>query len=145
MKLTKSAKISDFQGKRQWFIIDAEGVVLGKLATKIANMLRGKDKPEFTAHVDCGDHIIVINADKVVLTGNKLEGKMYRRHSGYLGNLKETNAKKVLERQPKRVLEEAVHGMLPKNKLRKIFMAKLHLYAGAEHKHAGQNPVAITL
>ncbi len=138
MKLTTAAKHKDFTPK--WYLVDAEKVILGKLSTEIANILRGKNKPCFSHHVDCGDHVVVINAEKIALTGAKLEQKMYRSHSGYLGNLKETPAKEVLKRKPTKIIEAAVYGMLPKNKLRKLFMNKLHLYAGTEHKHAGQNP-----
>lgn len=145
MKLTTASKLEDFKGKRQWYVVDAENVVLGKLATQIAKVLRGKDKPAFSAHVDCGDHVVVINAEKISLSGNKLEDKMYRRHSGYLGNLKETPASEVIKKNPKRIIEEAVNGMLPKNKLRRHFIGKLHIYAGPEHKHEGQNPKTLSV
>jgi large subunit ribosomal protein L13 len=143
MKLTKAAKHTDFQAK--WFLVDAEKIVLGKLSTEIAKILRGKEKSCFSPHVDCGDHVVVINAEKVALTGAKLDQKMYRSHSGYLGNLKEAPAKDVLKKKPTRLIEDAVYGMLPKNKLRKRFMAKLHLYAGPDHKHAGQNPEPLNI
>ncbi len=145
MRLTRASKLSDFQEKRQWYVVDAENVVLGKLATQIAKVLRGKDKPAFSAHVDCGDHVVVINADKVALSGNKLDQKMYRRHSGYLGNLKEAPARDILKKKPTRIVEEAVYGMLPKNKLRRHFMGKLHIYAGTEHKHEGQKPQPLSV
>ncbi len=143
MKLTKAAKHTDFTAK--WYLVDASNIVLGKLATEIAKTLRGKEKPCFSHHVDCGDHVVVINAEKIALTGAKLDQKMYRRHSGYLGNLKETPAKDVIKKNPTRLLEEAISGMLPKNKLRKRFMAKLHLYAGPDHKHTGQNPEPLNI
>jgi len=139
---TPYSKVNDFT--REWYIVDAEEQVLGRFATHIANVLRGKNKPTFNSHIDCGDNVIVINAEKIALTGNKIDQKMYRRHSGYLGNLKEATAADVLEKHPTRVLEAAVNGMLPKNKLRKHFMSKLHIYAGADHKHAGQNPKELT-
>jgi large subunit ribosomal protein L13 len=145
MKLTTASKLIDFQGKRKWYVIDAQDIVLGKLATKTANILRGKDKPSFSAHVDCGDNVIVINCDKVALTGNKMKGKLYHRHSGYLGNLKTQTAEDVMEKTPKRIIHEAVNGMLPKNKLRKHYIKKLYIYTGTEHKHAGQNPTTITV
>lgn len=143
MKMTPAAQPADFK-TRQWFLIDAENAILGKLATQVANVLRGKDKPVFSAHVDCGDYVVIINASKIKLTGNKMKDKLYRRHSGYLGNLKEQSAEMVLEKKPKRMIEEAVKGMLPKNKLRRHFMEKLYIYSDAEHKHAGQNPKPLT-
>lgn len=142
-KLTLYPKLAEL--KRQWFLVDAQNVVLGKLATQVAVILRGKNKPTFSENVDCGDHVIVINAEKVVLTGNKMEDKIYRRHSGYLGHLKEVKAKDVLAKQPKRVIEEAVYGMLPKNKLRKFVIKKLYIYAGPDHKHTGQQPTPIEI
>ena len=140
--ITPYTKLKDF--KREWYVVDAEGQIPGRLATHIANVLRGKNKTNFNSHLDCGDNVIVINAEKIELTGNKLDQKMYRRHSGYLGNLKEFTAKEVLEKHPTRILEAAVNGMLPKNKLRKHFLSKLYIYAGPEHKHAGQNPKPLT-
>lgn len=142
-KTTTHPKVSEM--KREWYLADANGQVLGRLAARIADTLRGKKKADFSAHLDCGDHVVVINAEKVALTGNKLDQKLYRSHSGYLGNLKSRPARDVLKERPARVIEEAVYGMLPKNKLRKRFMEKLHIYAGTEHKHAGQNPKPITL
>ncbi|EKD93889.1 MAG: 50S ribosomal protein L13 [uncultured bacterium] len=143
-KMTIAAKLSDFPS-RAWFLVDAENMVLGKMATQIANVLRGKNKANFSEHVDCGDYVIVINANKVLLTGNKMEDKLYRRHSGYLGNLKEEPAKDILKKHPKRVIEEAVKGMLPKNKLKKHFEKKLYVYADADHKHLGQNPTPLSI
>lgn len=145
MKLTKASKLTDFQGKRQWFVVDAENVVLGKLATEVAKVLRGKEKPSFSHHVDCGDHVVVINADKISLSGNKWDQKMYRRHSGYLGNLKEATAREIRTKKPTRIIEEAVYGMLPKNKLRRHFMSKLYIYAGPEHKQTGQDPKPLSI
>lgn len=145
MKMTPASKLDDFKGKRQWFVVNAENQVVGKLATKIASVLRGKNKANFSEHVDCGDYIVVINAEKVKFTGSKMADKPYRRHSGYLGNLKEETAEKIIEKQPKRILEEAVWGMLPRNKLRKHFMSKLFIYKGVEHKHDGQKPVVMEM
>lgn len=125
---------------QKWYIIDAKDKVLGRLAPIIANKLRGKDKPIFAPHVDCGDHIVVINAEKIVLTGNKLEGKKYYRHSGFPGGLKEMSAGEMMEKNPTKILELAVSGMLPKNKLRNNFMKKLKIYTGEEHKHEAQSP-----
>lgn len=125
---------------RKWYIIDAEGKVLGRLATRIADVLRGKTKATFTPHVDMGDHVVVINADKIAVTGRKEESKYYYQHSGHPGNLRLTTMKQLLQKKPTKVLSEAVYGMLPKNKLRDHFMSKLHLYVGAEHQHAAQNP-----
>jgi large subunit ribosomal protein L13 len=130
-----------------WFVIDANGAVLGRLATKVARMLIGKDKPSYTPHLDCGDHIVVVNAEKVKLTGNKIDQKVYRRHSGYPGGLKETPIRRMLERRPEEVVREAVLGMLPKNKLRARRAKKLRVYAGSEGlaRHTGQKPQPITL
>jgi large subunit ribosomal protein L13 len=131
-KITQSAKPAEVEKK--WHLIDAEGLVLGRLAVIIANILRGKHKPSFTPHVDCGDHVVVINADKVKLTGNKLKQKVYYKHTGYAGGIKETTAAKVLEgRFPERVLEKAVERMIPRGPLGRDQMRALHLYAGAEH------------
>ncbi len=125
---------------RQWFVIDAEGQILGKLAVDIANVLRGKHRVDYTPHVDGGDHVIVLNADKVAVTGSKEDFKAYYSHSGYLGHLKVTALKDVREKTPKRILEEAVGGMLPKNKLRKPQLRRLHLVVGDENPHAAQQP-----
>jgi len=130
-----------------WFVVDAEDQVLGRLATRIARILIGKDKANFTPHLDCGDHVVVINADRVKLTGNKLDQKVYRRHSGYPGGLKEVPVRVVLQRRPEEVLREAVLGMLPKNKLRARRAKKLRVYAGSEAlaRHAGQKPQPLAL
>ena len=125
---------------RQWFVIDAENQVLGKLAVDIANVLRGKHRVDYTPHVDGGDHVIVLNAEKIAVTGSKEERKAYYRHSGYLGNLKVAPLKDVRAKTPTRILEEAVSGMLPKNKLRKPQMRRLHLVVGTENPHAAQKP-----
>ncbi|MCK9536784.1 MAG: 50S ribosomal protein L13 [Bacilli bacterium] len=126
--------------ERKWFVVDAEGAVLGRLSTEIAAILRGKHKPSFTPHVDCGDYVIVINAEKVVLTGNKLYDKIYYRHSGYSGGLKKRTAAEMLNRQPQKVLEKAIKGMLPKNKLGDAMYRKLYVYVGPDHPHQAQKP-----
>ncbi|MBO4886445.1 MAG: 50S ribosomal protein L13 [Clostridia bacterium] len=131
--------------ERQWYVIDAEGEVLGRLASRIALILRGKHKPTFTPHVDTGDYVIVINADKMVLTGKKLDDKFYRRHTGYPGGLKETPYRVMMAKKPEFVLQEAVRGMLPKGPLGYAMLKKLHVYRGAEHVHQAQKPVAFDL
>lgn len=125
---------------REWFVVDAENQVLGRLAAHIAHRLRGKHKPEFAPHMDNGDFIIVVNCEKIRVTGNKMADKMYYRHSGYVGGLKETNLEKLLAKRPQLVLMHAVKGMLPKNRLGKAMLKKLRLYVGAEHPHAAQTP-----
>ncbi len=125
---------------RDWFVIDAEGKTLGRLATEIARRLRGKHKPVFTTHVDTGDYIVVINAEKIKVTGNKMQDKIYHHHTGYIGNLKSIPLAKLLEKHPERVIENAVKGMLPKNPLGRAMFKKLKVYAGAEHPHAAQQP-----
>lgn len=126
--------------QRKWYIIDATDKVPGRMATVIANKLRGKDKPIFSPHMDCGDFVIIINAEKVKLTGNKLDSKLYHRHSGFPGGYKNLSAKEMLEKKPTKVMEFAISGMLPKNKLRKIFMEKCKIYVGEEHPHEAQKP-----
>jgi large subunit ribosomal protein L13 len=142
-KYTYSAKNSDNQGK--WCVIDANGAVLGRLATVAASRLRGKHNPLFTPHVDMGDHVIVINADKIVLTGRKMEQKNYYRHSGYVGGLKTINAKKLMEKKPEDIVRFAVKGMLPKNPLGRKIFKKLKVYKGEGHPHEAQQPETITL
>ncbi len=137
-KYTYSAKKTDNQGK--WFIVDAKGAVLGRLAGQVAYRLRGKHNPLYTPHVDTGDSIIVINADKIVLTGRKMEQKKYYRHSGYIGGLTETTAKELMEKKPEDVIRFAVKGMLPKNRLGRKLLKKLKVYAGEEHPHMAQKP-----
>ena len=129
--------------KRDWFVIDAEGKPLGRVATLAATYLRGKHKPTYTPHIDCGDNIIIINADKVNLTGNKLDKKMYYNHSQYLGGLRERTAKVMKERYPVEMVERAVKGMLPHNRLGRQMYKKLFVYAGSEHPHAAQKPKEI--
>ena len=125
---------------RGWYLVDADGKTLGRLATELARRLRGKHKPEYTPHVDTGDYLVVINAEKVRVTGRKLEDKIYHHHTGYIGNLKSTSLSKLLDEYPERVIEMAVKGMLPKNPLGRAMFKKLKVYAGAEHKHAAQQP-----
>ena len=131
--------------QRNWFVLDADGVVLGRLATKVAMMLMGKHKPTYTPFLDTGDHVVIVNAEKVRLTGRKEEDKMYRTHSGYPGGLKETQARKMRQKRPERMLELAVQGMLPKSKLGKQMYRKLNVYAGPKHPHQAQKPVEMAL
>lgn len=126
--------------KKKWYIIDAKDKVLGRISTVIADKLRGKDKPIFTPHMDCGDFVVVINADKVKLTGKKESDKMYYSHSGFPGGLKEATAAELREKHPTKILELSVSGMLPKNRLRAVFMSKLKVYAGEDHPHEAQQP-----
>ena len=126
--------------KRNWYVIDAEGVTLGKLAVEVANLLRGKGKVTYTPHIDCGDFVIVTNANKVTLSGNKLSDKMYYNHSGYPGGLRERNAQEMIEKYPEEMIERAVKGMLPKGRLGRAQIKKLFVYAGPEHEHAAQKP-----
>ena len=135
---TQIAKEQDIN--REWFVVDLEDVVLGRAATEIARVLRGKHKPIYTPSVDTGDFVVVLNADKVKLTGNKLADKKYYHHTGYPGGIKEINAEKLLEKKPEMVLQSAVKGMLPKSKLGRKMFKKLKVYAGGEHPHAAQQP-----
>ena len=127
--------------ERNWYVIDAEGVNLGRLATRVADVLRGKHKPTFTPHIDCGDFVIVVNASKVNLTGNKLNDKIYYNHSGYTGGLRERTAKEMREKYPVEMIERAVKGMIPHNRLGRQVAKKLFVYEGAEHPHMAQKPV----
>ncbi|SDJ08202.1 50S ribosomal protein L13 [Natribacillus halophilus] len=138
MRQTYMAKANEID--RKWYVIDAEGKRLGRLASEVAALLRGKNKPEFTPHVDTGDNVIIINAEKVELTGRKLTDKMYYRHSGYPGGLKETRAIDMRKNKPVKMVELAVQGMLPKNALGRQTFKKLHVYEGPEHKHQAQKP-----
>lgn len=135
---TYSAKPGEVQ--RNWWIVDAEGKNLGRLASEIADVLRGKNKPQYTPHVDTGDFVVVVNAEKIAVTGNKLAGKIYYRHSGYPGGLKSRTLGEMLERRPTEVLRKAVKGMLPKNRLAARQLNKLKIYAGPKHPHAAQKP-----
>ena len=131
--------------KRKWYIVDAQGVALGRLASQVAAILRGKNKAEFTPNVDCGDHVIVINSDKIVLTGKKVEQKYYRHHSGYVGGLKEVKAKDMIAKHSDRAITLAIKGMLPKNSLGRDMIKKLKVYAGPEHGHQAQQPEVLTI
>ena len=142
-KYTYSAKRSD--NKENWCIIDAEGKVLGRLASQVAHRIRGKHNPMFTPHTDTGDWVIVINADKIRMTGNKLDQKQYYRHSGYVGGLRAESASDLLEKYPERIIKAAVRGMLPKNRLGRRLNKKLFVYAGAEHQHMAQKPVVVEI
>lgn len=137
---TWNAKKEDVENNRNWYLVDAEGQSLGRLSTKIAMVLSGKAKPTYTPHVDTGDMVVVINADKITMTGNKWLDKKYYRRSRFFGSLKETTAKEMLVKNPTFILEDAVQGMLPKTKLGKKMLKKLKLYAGTEHPHQAQNP-----
>ena len=132
---TKPAEV-----RREWYVVDAEGKTLGRLASELARRLRGKHKAQYTPHVDTGDYIVVINAEKVRVTGNKRRDKMYHHHTGYIGNLKSINLEKLLDKAPERVLNHAVKGMLPRNPLGRAMLKKLRVYAGAEHSHQAQQP-----
>ncbi len=127
---------------RDWYVLDAAGKPLGKVAAEAAVLLRGKHKPTFTPHVDCGDHVIIINAEKVVLTGKKLDQKMYYRHTGYIGNMKKVKYSTLMKTKPEFAIQKAVKGMIPDNTLGRAAMARLRVYKGSEHKHAAQKPVA---
>ncbi len=138
MDMNKIFLLKKEQAKPQWHVVDAEGKVLGRLATEIADKLRGKDKPYFTPHTDSGDYVVVINADKVMLTGNKWEGKIYDWHTGWMGGYKTTSAKDLMAKHPTEIVFLAVRGMLPKNKLNRQIIKKLKVYAGNEHPHKAQ-------
>lgn len=130
---------------RKWYLVDAQGKVLGRLATQVATILRGKHKPHYAHHLDVGDHVIVVNAEKVHLTGRKLTDKVYRWHTGYIGHLREVSAEKMLRTHPERVIEWAVQGMLPKGRLGRAMAKKLKVYRGPEHPHAAQKPEPLSL
>ncbi len=140
---TFSAKADEI--KREWFVIDAENVILGRMATEIARRLRGKHKPEYTPHVDTGDYIVVINAEKLAVTGNKMKNKIYYKHTGYVGNMKSITLEKQLQKHPEVVIETAVKGMLPKNSLGRTMYRKLKVYAGSEHPHEAQQPTKLEI
>ena len=142
-KYTYSAKQSDNNDK--WYVLDAEGAVLGRIATQIAARLKGKHNPLYTPHVDMGDSVIVINAEKIKLTGRKWDQKTYYHHTGYIGGIKSITAKKLLERKPEDIVFKAVKGMLPKNRLGRQLIKKLKVYAGPDHPHAAQNPEVLDL
>jgi large subunit ribosomal protein L13 len=143
MNTTVSAKPAEV--RRDWYVVDAEGKTLGRLASEIARRLKGKHKPVYTPHVDTGDYIVVVNAEKVAVTGNKLKDKMYHRHTGYIGNLKSISLEKQLIKAPERVLESAVRGMLPRSPLGRAMMKKLRIFAGPEHTHQAQQPQPLNI
>ena len=130
--------------ERKWYVVDAEGCTLGRLASGVASVLRGKNKPQFTPHVDTGDYVIVVNADKIKVTGKKMDQKIYYNHSDYVGGMKETTLKEMMAKKPEKVVELAVKGMLPKGPLGREMYTKFFVYAGPEHKHAAQKPEALT-
>ncbi|MCL4462170.1 MAG: 50S ribosomal protein L13 [Nitrospirae bacterium] len=143
-KSTRIASPSEV-GEKKWFLIDAAGKTVGKVSVEVSRILRGKGKVCFTSHQDLGDYVVVINAGKVVLTGNKLTDKMYYRHSGYPGGFREERAKDVIERKPETILMHSVKGMLPKNKLAKLYMTRLRVFPGSEHQHVAQSPIEVRL
>ena len=130
--------------ERKWYVVDAEGQTLGRLSSEIAKVLRGKNKPVFTPHIDTGDYVIVVNAEKIKVTGKKMDQKIYYNHSDYVGGMKETKLKEMMDKKPERVIELAVKGMLPKGPLGRSMIKKLHVYAGPEHNHAAQKPEVLT-
>ena len=131
--------------ERKWYVVDAEGCTLGRLASGVASVLRGKNKPQFTPHVDTGDYVIIVNADKVKVTGKKMDQKIYYHHSDYVGGMKETTLKEMLAKKPERVIELAVKGMLPKGPLGRSMITKLHVYAGPDHEQAAQKPEVLEI
>lgn len=141
----KTFSAKEAEVKRQWLLIDADGKTLGRLATEIARRLKGKHKPEYTPHVDTGDYIIVINAEKVVVTGNKKTDKLYHRHTGYIGGIKSISYDKLQSSYPERIIEKAVKGMLPRNPLGRAMYKKLKVYAGGSHPHAAQQPIELNI
>ena len=141
----KSFMASPSTIERKWYVVDATGYTLGRLASEVAKVLRGKNKPIFTPHIDTGDYVIIVNADKVKITGKKLDQKIYYHHSDYVGGMKGTTLKEMMAKKPERVLELAVKGMLPKGPLGRAMIKKLHVYAGPEHGHAAQKPEALTV
>lgn len=140
---SQSVEVAD--KNRNWVIVDAAGQTLGRLATRVADVLRGKNKVSFTPHIDCGDYVIVINAEKIELSGNKLKDKMYRHHTGYVGGVKEISAGDLRSKNPERMIEQAVWGMLPTGPLGRSVLKKLKVYRGSEHPHAAHNPVAMAI
>ena len=141
----KSFMASPSTVERKWYVVDAEGKTLGRLASEVANVLRGKNKPIYTPHIDTGDYVIVVNAEKVKVTGKKLEQKIYYHHSEYVGGMKETTLKEMMQKKPEFVITHAVKGMLPKGPLGRQMLTKLHVYAGPEHNHAAQKPETLDI
>ena len=144
-KNNKSYMAKPGEVEKKWYVVDATDAILGRLSSQVATILRGKNKPEFTPNVDCGDFVIVINCNKVRLTGKKLEQKYYRHHTGYIGGLKEVQYKKIMQEKPEFAVYKAVKGMLPKNSLGEVMLTKLRVYAGSEHPHSAQQPVELKL
>jgi ribosomal protein L13 len=144
-KNNKSYMAKPGEVEKKWYVVDATDAILGRLSSQVATILRGKNKPEFTPNVDCGDFVIVINCNKVRLTGKKLEQKYYRHHTGYIGGLKEVQYKKIMQEKPEFAVYKAVKGMLPKNSLGEAMLTKLRVYAGSEHPHSAQQPVELKL
>lgn len=140
----KSFMASPATIEKKWYVVDAAGYTLGRLASEVAKVLRGKNKPIFTPHMDCGDYVIIVNADKVKVTGKKLDKKIYYHHTGYVGNMKETTLRDMMAKKPEKVVQLAVQGMLPKGLLGKSLIRKLHVYAGPEHEQAAQKPETLT-
>lgn len=141
----KTVSANKENADKKWLVVDAEGETLGRLASKVAFLLRGKHKPNFTPHADCGDYVIVVNSEKIELTGNKMDDKTYIRHTGYPGGQREQTAKETMEKYPERLVERAVKGMLPKNKLGSAVYRNLHVFVGPDHAHAAQKPEVIKL
>lgn len=141
----KSFMASPSTVERKWYVVDAEGKTLGRLASEVANVLRGKNKPIYTPHIDTGDYVIVVNAEKIKVTGKKLEQKIYYHHSDYVGGMKETTLKEMMQKKPEFVITHAVKGMLPKGPLGRQMLKKLHVYAGPEHNHAAQKPETLDI
>jgi large subunit ribosomal protein L13 len=142
---TKTWNAKPGEVERRWYLVDADGKTLGRLATRIADALRGKDKPQYTPHVDTGDFVVVVNAEKIAVTGNKLDDKVYYRHSGYPGGIRSRTLREELERRPTEVIRKAVKGMLPRNRLARAQLTKLKVYAGPEHPHSAQDPKELQL
>lgn len=143
--MSKTFMANSANVQHKWYVVDATDLVLGRLSTEIATILRGKHKPTFTPHVDCGDYVIIVNAEKIAFTGNKSEGKLYYRHSGYAGGLKTRTLERMLELQPEKVLEKSIRGMLPHNSLGQDMYRKLYVYSGPDHPHQAQKPEVLTI
>ncbi len=144
-EVMKTHSVREADIDRRWYLVDAEGMVLGRLASELAKILRGKNKPVYSTHLDVGDHVVVVNADKVILSGDKLDKKKYYRYSGYPGGLREMTYRELMAKRPEMVLEKAVRGMLPKNRLGRAMIKKLHVYSGPEHPHQAQKPENLEL
>ena len=145
IEIMKTFSAKPHEVRRDWYVVDATNKTLGRLSTEIARRLKGKHKPEYTPHVDTGDYIVVVNADKIRVTGNKMQEKMYHRYTGYIGNLKSISLEKLMEKAPERVLQFAVKGMLPRNPLGRKMLSKLRVFAGPEHSHEAQQPIPLEI